>query len=422
MNARRPVIYDISRLTTRFLNDTPNGIDRIDLALAKHFLNRTNGSVYPLLCTAAGPSLVPIQLGLEIIEALNYRWWREASSADDDEIYEKIIARIPGTNSCQGHARIAAKPRSRALSSLRSITRYGFYLGRFPARTAPSGAVYINASTFPLEHSWYLNWLRKRPDIKSAFFIHDLLPIEYPQYFWKNEPNRHRRRLANIRSVGGAALVGTACVAARLKAYTGWQDYAPPICQATPPVSHAFRTARTIDPRLANTRYFLTCGTIEPRKNHIFLLDLWHELICRFGPSAPALVIIGKRGWNNEDVLGRLERSRLSSRIVEVTGLSTPALKRLMDGATALLAPSFGEGFGLPVAEAIAAGLPVLASDIEAFREFNNPLLQLINPIDGLGWFEAIQKTTRSSEPTVSAPPPTNLAFTRKIEDFLDGL
>lgn len=422
MKARRPVIYDISRLTTRFLNDTPNGIDRIDLILARHFLNRRDGSVYPLLCTSAGPTLVSIQLAFEVIEELDHRWWRETTPTKDDEIYEKAVARITGTNSCQEHGRIAATTRNRTLPSLRSIARYGFHLGQFPTRTAPSGAVYVNASTFPLEHGWYLNWLRKRPDVKSAFFIHDLLPIECPQYFWKNEPRRHRRRLENIRSVGGAAIVSSAYVAARLKAYANSQGYAPAICQATPPVLHTFQSARTIDPRLANSRYFLTCGTIEPRKNHALLLDLWHELNSRLGSSAPTLVIVGERGWNNEEVVGRLERSRLSSHVVEVAGLSTPALKRLMDGATALLTPSFGEGFGLPVAEALAAGLPVLASNIEAFREFDSPLLQLIDPIDGLGWLKAIQQITRCSEPIVSAPALSDLTFQRQIDAFLERL
>lgn len=420
MGARRPVIYDISRLVTRFLNDTPNGIDRIDMLLAKHFLSRTDGSVSPLLCTIAGPSIIPVQLAIDAIEELDRRWWREIKPTDDNEIYESVVTRILGTDS--SHGRIAAAPRSRILTSLRLIRRYGLHFGRSPPRSAPPGAVYVNASTFPLEHDWYLDWLRKRPDIKSAFFIHDFLPIDCPQYFWTNEPSRHRRRLDNIRSVGGAAMVSNAYVAARLKTYAGREGYAPAICQAPPPVSRAFHTARTIDPRLINSRYFLACGTIEPRKNHVLLLDLWRELVTRLGPSTPALVIAGKRGWNNEEAVGRLERSRLSSRVVEVAGLPTPALKRLMDGATALLAPSFGEGFGLPVAEALAAGLPVLASDIEAFREFDSPLLQLIDPIDGLGWLKAIEQVTRGAEAAIAAPAAPDLSFTGKIDDFLDRL
>jgi glycosyltransferase involved in cell wall biosynthesis len=81
----------------------------------------------------------------------------------------------------------------------------------------------------------------------------------------------------------------------------------------------------------------------------------------------PALVLVGKRGWNAEAAIGILERSRdISRHVVEVSDLSTPALKRLMDNATALLAPSLSRGFGLPVSEAAAIGLPVIAPRISS--------------------------------------------------------
>ena len=62
---------------------------------------------------------------------------------------------------------------------------------------------------------------------------------------------------------------------------------------------------------LANAAFFIVRGTIEPRKNHLLLLRVWRRLIERFGQDAPKLVVIGKRGWNNKEVVSTLENQAL---------------------------------------------------------------------------------------------------------------
>jgi hypothetical protein len=74
----------------------------------------------------------------------------------------------------------------------------------------------------------------------------------------------------------------------------------------------------------------------------------------------------------------------------EIGGLDDDQLARLIGGATALLAPSFSEGFNLPVAEANALGTPVIASDIPVHRELAGGA-HLIDPVDGPAWLAAIQ-------------------------------
>jgi glycosyltransferase involved in cell wall biosynthesis len=74
-------------------------------------------------------------------------------------------------------------------------------------------------------------------------------------------------------------------------------------------------------------------------------------------------------------------------------------LKRLLDGARALLMPSFAEGYGLPVAEALAANVPVIAADIAVFREIGGGRIIAISPIDGEGWLEAVRALARCSRP-----------------------
>jgi glycosyltransferase involved in cell wall biosynthesis len=136
------------------------------------------------------------------------------------------------------------------------------------------------------------------------------------------------------------------------------------------------------DLALAGLPYFVICSTIEPRKNHLLILQEWRELVQREGAGAPKLVIVGGRGWKFEAVAALLDRSPvLRGHVIEVSGLTTPSLKQLLDGARALLMPSFAEGYGLPVVEALSAGVPVIASDIPVFRKNAGTALSLSGPL-----------------------------------------
>jgi glycosyltransferase involved in cell wall biosynthesis len=415
----RPVIYDMTRLVTRVTTDTPNGIDRVDMALAKHFAFRPDMWMQALIVTIAGPRLVPACVARAIVQGIE-AWWQESEGALDDLLYEQVVARLTGAGS--GAGCIVQPKAGRWGAALNALWNYGLRLGRSPARTAPHGAAYIHASNFPLEYGWHVRWLHARPDITPVFFIHDLLPIEWPQYFWAREPERHRQRLEHIRQLRGRAIVASAAVAARVKSHFAGSGYAIPILQAALPVAPVFHAPPRPDPRLAARPYFIACGSIEPRKNHVLLLHIWRQLVQELGDRAPALVIAGKRGWNSESAVDLLERSRAISRhVVEVAGLPTPALKRLMDSASAVLVPSLAEGFGLPVAEATAMQVPVIAADIAPFRERPAPGLTLIDPLDGLGWLEAIRERARAPRQRVErgAQAVSDATFMAEIERFV---
>lgn len=109
--------------------------------------------------------------------------------------------------------------------------------------------------------------------------------------------------------------------------------------------------------------------------------------------------------------------------MLEINGLSTPGLKRLIDNAQALLMPSFGEGYGLPVHEALAAGAPVIASDVPAFREIVSPGLELVSPLDGEGWLRAVSARINVSRAEGERPAPavwTN--YFEGLDAFIEAL
>jgi glycosyltransferase involved in cell wall biosynthesis len=404
----------MTRLLTRISTEAPNGIDRVDLALARYFSQRSDDRTMALLWTVTGPRLFPVAVGRDIVNHVEKHWLE--LDDEDDPLYEAVVDRIlnPGAN----HGRITRPRRRSWYPFVAAIWNHGLRFGQSPERHAPDSAAYLNASHFPLEYKPHLRWLFRRPDIAPAFFIHDLLPIISPQYFWSREPERHRRRLDHIGRLRGRAIVASATVASQVRSHFALDGYTIPILKSSLPVSPVFRGRRNIDARLKDRPYFVVCGTIEPRKNHALLLNVWREMAKHSG-DLPSLVLIGKRGWNAESVIGTLERSRdVSKHVIEVNGLSTPALKRLMDNAVALLAPSLSEGFGLPVLEATTMGLPVIASDIPPYRERLVPGLELINSLDGLGWLRAIRNKVRSPE-TLNPQHMDNCGFERSVEQFI---
>lgn len=126
------------------------------------------------------------------------------------------------------------------------------------------------------------------------------------------------------------------------------------------------------------SKYLVSLGTLEPRKNLDRLLKAWLALTQPQKQGA-RLVVVGMQGWMVDRLL---ERHRNADESVEFTGfLDDVALHRLLQNATALVYPSLYEGFGLPIVEAMALGIPVLTSDIGATREVAGDAALFIDPL-----------------------------------------
>jgi hypothetical protein len=150
--------------------------------------------------------------------------------------------------------------------------------------------------------------------------------------------------------------------------------------------------------------YFVCIGTIEARKNHLLLLNVWRQLATVLGDAAPALVLIGQRGWETESAIDMLERSpALRGLVLERSNLPDAEAMQLLKGARALLLPSFAEGFGFPVIEALAHRVPVLCSNLAALRENGGDVPEYLDPLDGPGWRAAVIDYSAPASPRRAA-------------------
>jgi alpha-1,3-rhamnosyl/mannosyltransferase len=128
-------------------------------------------------------------------------------------------------------------------------------------------------------------------------------------------------------------------------------------------------------------KYYLCVGTIQPRKN-IERVVAAHLTLPEAVRSQCPLVIVGRSGWGCEEIVNALTKEEYGDRIKWVRYVDDESLKVLTSCASALVFPSLYEGFGLPVLEAMAAGLPVITSNISSLPEVSGDAALLVDPFD----------------------------------------
>jgi len=127
--------------------------------------------------------------------------------------------------------------------------------------------------------------------------------------------------------------------------------------------------------------FCLAVGSLEPRKNLGRLLDAWEELPAALREEH-ILVVVASAGWLQGGVRGRLRDLEREGAARFVTRLSESDLAALYRRARVAVFPSLAEGFGLPVAEAMASGTPVVTSNVSSMPEVAGGAAVLVDPED----------------------------------------
>jgi glycosyltransferase involved in cell wall biosynthesis len=365
---------DISRLVYGGFSPTPTGVGRVELAYAEYFLTHAPDRLRFVVVDAVGRfRLLENRIAVSFVRRIA-AYWR-------DEIP------VP-----RAHWKIAAMAHSIHAFLL---VRPGGDLGRLVARRR---CIYVIPSQLHLEKAAVFERLKRTGNLKLVYFVHDILPTLLPEYFLPDAEERTRRRLATAARHADLVVTNSHTTARALRERFGPDVPSARIVAAPIGVTVPEPAGQPRAP--ADRPYFVSIGTLEPRKNHLLLLNLWRSLREEVGDALPRLFLIGGRGWENENAVDMLERSPGIRGIVEERRrVSDREAADLLRGARAILLPSFAEGFGMPLAEALALGVPALCSDIPAFREVGGGVPDYLDPLDGKGWRAAILDYAASGSP-----------------------
>ena len=443
----RPLIlFDLTRLVSASGRSAPTGIERVELAYAK-WLAGLNSADVRFVVTMQSVRMIADAAVPHFLDRQESTWDSGAQGFSAESAILNVNEFLAGDGS-------PTAPRLGYLSKeereLRR-SRRGATTGQPASRSPISGwaqhmaaswareplapllrkthreqpVIYLRASLDRLERPGPIERIKSFPGVRMVNVCHDLIPLDYPEFVRPGTAKICAARVETLAKHADGIISSSHYSAARLRQYLG--PVPPKIT-----VSHIGSDTAPQDyvlPPLVKEPYFLVVSTIEARKNHMLLLNVWRRLVDDLGEAAPKLIIAGKRGWEAQTPIAVLDRVRqLSSHVYEAGAVPDAALDLLRRNATAVLMPSFVEGFGMPVTEALSVDTPVIASDIPVFREIVGKAAELIDPLDGPSWTRAVVDYAQKDSPRRAAAlerarsydPPQWSDHFREVRNFIE--
>lgn len=356
---QRPLLIDVTRLIWRcWKGRRPTGIDRVCLAYLDHYASRAQA----------------------VVQMTGFR--RILSASASDALFAALRSPAKAFRS----------------NLIRTALRHGLS-ALVPQKGR--GRLYLNVGHTGLDRAGFAGWT-KAVDCRPVFMVHDLIPITHPHFCRAGEDVKHRRRIDSVLQSARGVIGNSQDTLDALDAYARATGQTVPPQIVAHLGTHVPRPLAAVTPPDRPT--FVALGTIEGRKNHALLLDVWARLISTHGNTAPRLIIIGQRGWNAHNVFDRLDHDpHLKGHVIERPHCSDEELATLLAGARALLFPSHVEGFGMPLMEAYAVSIPVIASDIGVFREIAGDAPDYAAPDDAKRWADLVMAYAAPQSPQRTA-------------------
>lgn len=370
-------LIDLTRLVSRQGRAALTGIDRVELTWLLHLLDRPE-PLFALVRTAAGYLILPRE-GAARVAGLA-QGGRAGGRID-------LLSRLTQRGDpARGEAETALRPYA--------IARVpGPLLARALRRHLPAGTLWLNLGHANLTARSLT--AAKAAGLRSAVMIHDTIPLDRPELCRADAPMAFAAKLLEVSAHADAVIHLTRTTRDRTEAHMSRLGRIPQGITAPLGVTVAPPDPAALPAGLDLSRpYFVSLGTIEPRKNHALLLDVWDRLAQSGEP--PNLFILGSRGWADRGLLARLDAR--PNGVVELAGLTDGAVSALLKGAQALLFPTLAEGYGLPPLEAAALGTRSVCSDIPVLREVLKEYPVYVSPSDSYSWLETIRAESRTGQ------------------------
>ncbi len=387
----RARLLDVTRLVSRLGRGPLTGIDRVELAYLMRFL-ADEAPLFALVRSAAGFLLLD-RRGCAGLLALIH----DQKALPPADLLSRLLYR---RDPLRGQSETAVRRLAIARASRLGLRRL--------VRRLPKAACYYNVGHANLT-------ARRLGRLKAAgmavvVMIHDTIPLDHPEFSRPDRVASFRRKLAAVGVFATTVVHLTQATRTATEAQMARLGRVPPGLVAPLGVERVLPDATGLPADLdLSAPYFITLGTIEPRKNHQLLLDVWAKMA---GSSAPRLYILGRRGWASPRLFSRLDALPPGGPVRELPGLSDGAVAALLTGAVALLAPSRAEGFGLPPVEAAQLGTAVIASDLPVTRELLGNKAVYLPPDDIYSWLETIVKQLDPQAPhQLPQDPPIRLTW-----------
>lgn len=246
------------------------------------------------------------------------------------------------------------------------------------------------------------NFILKPHDGPSVTTVHDLSFVHHPQFHPAERVAWLRRQLPRTLERADFVITDSEVVRTELiEQFSLPSDKVRAIYLGADarfiPRSAEATKAVLVKYGLVHGSYLAFVGTIEPRKGISVLLDAWEQLTPAIRRAWP-LVIAGAPGWRNAELMGRIEALRAKGEVKFLQFVSAQDLPFIYAGAATFVYPSVYEGFGLPVLEAMASGVPVICGTGTSMAEFAEGACKLFEVEDSEALALAISELVEDSK------------------------